>query len=105
MLKASEGAASVIFGELKSQIDSSFIAKIGALILKPYLMKIKDKYDYSKVGAGIMLGINKPIFKAHGSSNRRAIKNAIFKAEEFMNSKINENLEGRLWLEKKLLNY
>ena len=96
MLKASEGAASVIFGELKSQIDSSFIAKIGALILKPYLMKIKDKYDYSKVGAGIMLGINKPIFKAHGSSNRRAIKNAIFKAEEFMNSKINENLEGRL---------
>lgn len=96
MLKASEGAASVLFGEIKEQVQSSFRAKIGALILKPFLKKIKDKYDYKKVGAGIMLGLNKPIFKAHGSSDKEAIEHAIYRAEEFINSKINENLEGKL---------
>lgn len=97
MIKSTEGAASVLFSEIKTAVTSSFFSKIGALLLKKSLKKIKDKYDYKKVGAGIFLGLNKPLFKAHGSSDREAIKFAIYKAEELINSNINNTIEERLW--------
>lgn len=96
MIKSTEGAASVLFSEIKTAVTSSFFSKIGALLLKKSLKKIKDKYDYKKVGAGIFLGLNKPLFKAHGSSDREAIKFAIYKAEELINSNINNTIEERL---------
>ncbi len=96
MIKSTEGAASVLFSEIKTAVTSSFFSKIGALLLKKSLKKIKDKYDYKKVGAGILLGLNKPLFKAHGSSDREAIKFAIYKAEELINSNINNTIEERL---------
>lgn len=97
MIKSTEGAASVLFSEIKTAVTSSFFSKIGALLLKKSLKKIKDKYDYKKVGAGILLGLNKPLFKAHGSSDREAIKFAIYKAEELINSNVNNTIEERLW--------
>lgn len=96
MIKSTEGAASVLFSEIKTAVTSSFFSKIGALLLKKSLKKIKDKYDYKKVGAGILLGLNKPLFKAHGSSDREAIKFAIYKAEELINSNVNNTIEERL---------
>lgn len=96
MLKSSEGAASVLFGEIKEAVNSSFIAKVGALMLKSSLKKIKDKYDYKKVGAAVLIGLNKPLFKAHGSSDRVAIENAIYRAEEYIGSDINKYIEERL---------
>ncbi|MFM1524664.1 MULTISPECIES: phosphate acyltransferase PlsX [Helcococcus] len=96
MIKSTEGAASVLFSEIKTAVTSSIISKIGALLLKKSLKNIKDKYDYKKVGAGVLLGLNKPLFKAHGSSDREAIKYAIYKAEELLSSNINKTIEERL---------
>ena len=96
MVKSSEGAASVLFSEIKQVVEDSFIAKIGALLLKASLKKIKDKYDYKKVGAGVFAGLNKPLFKAHGSSDRLAIKYAIYKAESYMSSGINDDIEENI---------
>ena len=96
MIKSTEGAASVLFSEIKTAVTSNIISKIGALLLKKSLKNIKDKYDYKKVGAGVLLGLNKPLFKAHGSSDREAIKYAIYKAEELLSSNINKTIEERL---------
>lgn len=96
MIKSTEGAASVLFGEIKDALNSSIISKLGALLIKKSLKTIKDKYDYKKVGAGVLVGLNKPIFKAHGSSDREAIKNAIYKAEHYINSNVNKTIEERL---------
>ncbi|EHR33946.1 fatty acid/phospholipid synthesis protein PlsX [Helcococcus kunzii ATCC 51366] len=96
MLKSSEGAASVLFGEIKEVVNSSFLAKMGALLLKSSLKKIKDKYDYKKVGAAVLVGLRKPLFKAHGSSDRVAIEHAIYRAEEYIGSDINKYIEERL---------
>lgn len=97
MIKTTEGVAAVLFDEIKEQVESSFLVKLGALLMKPALKAVKDKYDYKKVGAGVILGINKPLFKAHGSSNREAIKHAIYKAEEFIASNTNKKMEENLW--------
>ena len=37
--------------------------------------------DSSEVGGALLLGIQKPVIKAHGSSDARAIKNAIGQAK------------------------
>ena len=75
-----EGVAFNIFDILKSEMMSSTRNKIGALILKPMFKKFKKRFDYKEVGGAPFLGVNGICIKAHGSSDARAIKNAIKQA-------------------------
>ncbi len=93
MLKATEGAYSFIFSELKSAITSSLKTKIGGALIKSSLTGFKDKYDYKKVGAAMLVGVNKPLFKAHGNSNRLAMEFAIYQAEKFLEGNIIESIK------------
>lgn len=96
VLKLLEGTAKILFGELKNSVKSSFKAKLGALFLKGSLKDLKDKFDYKEYGGALMLGLNKGVIKAHGSSDNRAIFNAISLARRFVAADviktINENL-------------
>ena len=93
VLKASEGAATAIKTILKDAIYSEGIfAKIGALLMKGALSKLKKKVDYAERGGAPLLGINGCVIISHGKSNSKAIKNAIFQAIDFANSKTNENI-------------
>lgn len=93
MLKATEGAVKTMFSELKKGIMSSFLTKLGGLMLKPSLKGVAAKYDYKEVGAAVLLGVKKPLFKAHGSSDRRAIRSAIYTAEKFIKNDVIKNIE------------
>lgn len=93
MLKSTEGAYSFIFSELKSALTSSFKTKMGGLLIKSNLSSFRDKYDYKKVGAAMLVGVNKPLFKAHGNSNRLAIEHAIYQAEKFLEANIIESIK------------
>lgn len=77
ILKTTEGIAMSLGGALKESIMSGFTSKIAGLLLKPELKKMKDNLDYREYGGAPLLGIKKPIIKAHGSSDALAIKNAI----------------------------
>ncbi len=77
MLKTLEGTASTVFGALKEEFTRNTLRKLAAAILKPGLKKFKDKMDYKEVGAAPMLGLNGIVMKSHGSSDARAIKNAV----------------------------
>jgi phosphate acyltransferase len=80
ILKVFEGVAQTIFDVLKEQIMTSARTKIGGLLLKPVFKKFKKKFDYTEHGGAILLGIDGPVIKAHGSSNAKAVKNAIRQA-------------------------
>ena len=56
--------------------------KIAALMLKDGISEFKSKLDYSEYGGAPLLGISKTVIKAHGSSDAKAIKNAIRQAKE-----------------------
>ncbi|MGN7470282.1 phosphate acyltransferase PlsX [Brevibacillus sp. SAFN-007a] len=90
LLKAVEGAASTIFSLLKQEFTSSLINKVGAAILKPGLVRFKNKMDYAEYGGAPLLGLKSPIIKAHGSSDERALKNAIASAARFVRQDVNE---------------
>lgn len=80
MLKTIEGAAKFMFRQLKGVFYSSTKNKLAALAIKKDLAGMKAMLDPSEVGGTAMLGISKPVIKAHGSSDDRAIYNAIRQA-------------------------
>ena len=83
-LKTLEGVAGYITSNLKTELMKSTRTKLGALLSKPALAGLKSKMDYKSTGAAPLLGIQKPIFKAHGSSDRTAIANGIDKLVLFI---------------------
>ncbi|MBO8162389.1 MAG: phosphate acyltransferase PlsX [Brevibacillus sp.] len=95
-LKALEGAASTIFSLLKQEMTSTLLNKVAASILKPSLKLFKERMDYAEYGGAPLLGLRRPVFKAHGSSDQRAIKNALQVAARFASQDVNG------WIQKVL---
>lgn len=87
-LKTIEGVAEILFGEIKDIATSSLKAKLGALMLKKGLKKIKTKYDYKRVGGAPLLGVNKIVIKCHGNSKANSIASAINQAYTLAKSKM-----------------
>ncbi|SKA92257.1 phosphate:acyl-[acyl carrier protein] acyltransferase [Caloramator quimbayensis] len=96
ILKLFEGVAGTIFDILKEEITSSTISKIGGLILKPVFKRFKKKFDYTEYGGAILLGVDGTVIKAHGSSNSKAIKNAIKQAMLCVNGNIVEDIKNEV---------
>ncbi len=85
-LKASEGAIGLVLGEIKKSVKASFLAKIGALLMKKSFVSLKKKLDYNQSGGAPMLGIEKVIVKSHGSSKALAIANSVLQAKHLAES-------------------
>jgi len=94
-LKAVEGAASMIMSELKGVFYSSVLTKLAAAMMKSKLNDLKEKMNPDSIGGTALLGISKPVIKAHGSSNANAFKNAVIhaakEAEAGVASRLQEN--------------
>ena len=86
MLKSLEGTAKFLMKELKKMFLSSARTKLAAGLVKGDLAEMKKLLDPSEVGGTPFLGISRPVIKAHGSSNARAIRNAILRAREYAES-------------------
>jgi glycerol-3-phosphate acyltransferase PlsX len=92
-LKAMEGTAKFILETLKDEIKKGGLrAKIGALLLKPALVLLKQRFDPHDVGGAFILGVNAPVVKAHGNSNGFAISNAIRVAIDGVKNRLVENI-------------
>ena len=81
LLKSIEGTASFVLSQIKKSMYKNIKTKIGALIIKKDLYGLRDKLSADKIGGTMLLGISKPVIKAHGSSNAEAIRYAIRQAK------------------------
>ena len=78
VLKVAEGLATAILTLMKDAVlNDGILAKIGALLIKPALMKLKKKLDPAEYGGALLLGVKAPFIICHGSSKAKAIKNAV----------------------------
>lgn len=93
LLKSAEGVAMSVMGLLKETFMSSTKGKMGALLLKEDLKKLKSFMDYSEYGGAPLLGVNGGVIKAHGSSNSLAIKNAIRQGIRFSEGNVVESIK------------
>lgn len=88
LLKTSEGVAATLLGIIRDEINSSFLSKLGGLLLLPVFKRIKKRFDYKEQGGAPFLGVDGICIKAHGSSDARALKNAIRQAKIFCENDI-----------------
>jgi len=81
ILKMYEGVAGAIMTNLKAIYKKNPLTMLSALMVKGGLTEFKKKMDYTEFGGAPLLGINGVVIKAHGSSDAKAIKNAVRQAK------------------------
>lgn len=104
-LKSVEGMSKFLMGILKDVLRTNVVTMASTLTMKNKIKDIKQQFDSSEHGGAPLLGISKPVIKAHGSSDAKAIKNAVRQAIFFVNTGINDDIANFAWAydEKKLL--
>jgi len=80
ILKLTEGCGSMIMSRLKDVFYENLITKVASVGVKKGLKQMKKDFDSSTYGGAPLLGLSKPVIKAHGSSDAKAIKNAVKQA-------------------------
>ena len=95
-LKLIEGTASTFFKLVKNALYKSIKNKLAALVIKKDLYSLKSMMDSTEVGGAPLLGVKKPVIKAHGNSNAKAFKNAIRQAVIFTQNGVIENITETL---------
>ncbi len=95
-LKLIEGTATTFFKLVKRVLYKNIKNKLSALVLKKDLYSLKGMMDSSEVGGAPLLGVRKPVIKAHGNSNAKAIKNAIKQAVSFTEKGVIQSITALL---------
>lgn len=96
VLKLSEGLVEAVVKMLKKEIKARFLAKLGYILAKPAFDNLKKKIDYAEYGGAPLLGIDGVCIISHGASSSKAIKNAILRAKEYVESGVNSYLTEEL---------
>jgi glycerol-3-phosphate acyltransferase PlsX len=96
LLKSMEGMAMYLTEQLKTIYARNFKTKLGGFLVKKHIKAMKQAMDYTEVGGGVLLGVQKPVLKAHGSSDAKAIRNAIGQAVRMANSDYVKEIEAHI---------
>lgn len=86
LLKATEGVIKYMMKSLKGVFHASRPNKLAAAVLKKDLRKMAKSMDVNEVGGTALIGISRPVIKAHGSSNAASVFAAIRQAKLFVES-------------------
>ena len=92
LLKTIEGTAGMLMSSIKSLFMTNLLTKVAALMVKPHIAGLKKMMDTSEHGGAPVLGVNRPVIKAHGNSDARAIQSAIRVAAEFAEAGVIERI-------------
>ncbi len=95
-LKAIEGLGSVLKGVIKGALKSSAVSLLGALLVKGPLERGMKPFDYKETGGAPFLGVRAPLFKCHGSSDARAVRNGIERARDMVRGRAVEQIQARV---------
>ena len=96
VLKTIEGLGKGFGKMLKGMLMKNIFTKMSAAFLKDGIRSFKMKMDSTTRGGAPLLGIAKPVIKAHGNSNPVAFKNAIKQAAIFVETDINGTISAAL---------
>ena len=100
ILKTYEGVAKVLMNGIKDAFMKNTLSKLAYLGVKSGIDDMKKQFDYKEYGGAVMLGVKKPVVKAHGSADARTFKNAIKQAVWFIDNDLIETMET--WFSKNL---
>lgn len=96
VLKTIEGVSKFLMKKLKGIFMKNLANKLSALLIKKEITSLKKSFDASEYGGAPFLGISKPVFKAHGNADARAIKNSVRQAREYLNKGVPAIIDNRI---------
>ena len=80
LLKGIEGMGRLMLKTMKNLFSASVKSKAAYALIRNEVGGIKKNFDSTEYGGAPILGIAKPVIKAHGSSKQKAFKNALRQA-------------------------
>ena len=96
ILKLTEGLAKTLVGQLRPIFTRNLLSKLAFLAVKDGMKEFKKKMDADEYGGAPLLGTAKPVIKAHGSSNAKAVKNAIRQAKRCVEMNLSQIMQENL---------
>jgi phosphate acyltransferase len=91
-IKMAEATADFIFSAMREEVPRGAAGKLGGLLIRPGVRRIRDRIDWREFGGAPLLGIDGVAVVAHGRSDARAFRNAIRVAKEAVEA----NLVGKI---------
>ena len=95
-LKTAEGTANFITAELKKAMSSSVLGKLGSLISINNLKKFKKKLDPRLYNGAILLGLDSPVVKSHGSTDKIGFANSLNVCEKIIKGNLIEKIKKNI---------
>jgi len=91
-IKMAEATADFLFRNLREEIPSTVSGKVGGLLIRPGVQRIRSRIDWREFGGAPLLGIDGVAVVAHGRSDARAVKNAIRVARDAVAARLVDKL-------------
>ncbi len=101
LLKCIEGTTLTLMRNIKRVFKSNLLTMLAAMLVKPQLGAFKKKMDVSEHGGAPIIGVAKPVIKAHGNSDAKAFCSAIRQAALFAQSGVIEAITEAVSTENK----
>jgi len=96
LLKFGESIMPMLVKQMQRQIQTNLFSRVGAVLLLPFLRRLKNSLDYAEAGGAPLLGVDGNVIICHGSSNDRAISNAVVVAYEMARTGVKERIHDEL---------
>ena len=95
-LKTAEGTANFITSELKEALNSTIIGKLSSLLNLKNLKKFKNKLDPRLYNGAILLGLDKPVIKSHGSTDEVGFANSLKVCEKIIKGNLIDKIKKNI---------
>jgi phosphate acyltransferase len=95
LLKFAEAVGEILLQILREELPRGWRGKLGALILKPNLRRIKQRVDHAEHGGGLLLGVNGICIISHGSSQAPSVFNAIRLAKDAVDNEVLDRIQSQ----------
>ncbi len=92
ILKLTEGLAKSFGQKIKALFKRNLLTKLSSVFFKKGFKEFKKSIDYREHGGAPILGVSGYLVKAHGSSDKKAIENAIKYLVKYINSGLIEEM-------------
>ena len=92
-LKTAEGTANFIMKEVKNSMTSNLYGKILSFLNLKNLKKVKDKLDPRLYNGAILIGLNSPVVKSHGSTDYIGFSNSLKVCEKIVYGNLIEKIK------------
>ncbi|MEO1590096.1 MAG: phosphate acyltransferase PlsX [Cyanobacteria bacterium J06632_22] len=95
LLKFAEAVGEAALQILREELPQGILGKLGVLLLRGNLKRIKQRVDHAEHGGALLLGVAGIAVISHGSSQAPSIFNAIRLSKEAVDNRVLEQIQAQ----------